>query len=66
MNPKPKRTGEKKPRAMAKVAQPSALSVSAPLLADLRDLILTARRGVARAIDSGLVALSRQIGWRIR
>jgi hypothetical protein len=36
------------------------------LLADLRDLILQAREGVARAVDSGLTALYWHIGQRIR
>lgn len=63
MSTKPKRTAKKKPRAVTKAAQPAGL---APLLADLRDLILTARQNVARAIDSGLVTLYWQIGRRIR
>ncbi len=63
----PHHQNKKKPRAVAKAAQPasSVPSGSAPLLADLRDLILAARRGVARAIDSGLVTLYWQIGRRI-
>jgi predicted nuclease of restriction endonuclease-like (RecB) superfamily len=36
------------------------------LLADLRELILQAREGVARAVDSGLTALYWHIGQRIR
>ena len=36
------------------------------LLADLRDLILHAREGVARAVDSGLTALYWHVGRRIR
>ena len=60
MSTKPKRTGSQKPRAGAKKVGSTAnrSTDSAPLLADLRDLILTARRGVARAVDSGLVVLS--------
>ena len=65
---KPKRTGKKKARAVAKVAQPETdvPSGSDQLLSDLRNLILAARRSVARAIDSGLVTLYWQIGRRIR
>lgn len=68
MSTKPERTGGQKPQAGAqKVGSTANRSTdSAPLLADLRDLILTARRGVARAVDSGLVVLSWQIGQRIR
>ncbi len=67
MSAKSNRTGKKKSRALAKTAQPPSTvpSDSAPLLADLRDLILAARRGVERAIDSGLVTLYWQIGRRI-
>jgi hypothetical protein len=36
------------------------------LLADLRDLILQAREGVARAVDSGLTTLYWYVGQRIR
>ena len=66
MSVRPKRTGSQKPRARAKKAQPSVPVTSERLLTDLRDLILTARQDVARAIDSGLVALYWQIGQRIR
>ena len=38
----------------------------APLLADVRGLILAAREQVARAVDSGLVTLYWHIGRRIR
>src|SRR5271157_6597423 len=38
----------------------------AALLADLRDLILHAREGVARAVDSGPTALYWHVGRRIR
>jgi len=37
-----------------------------PLLADVRGLILAAREGVARALNSGLVLLYWEIGRRIR
>ena len=68
MSTQPKRTGSQKPRARAKKVGSTAnrSTDSTPLLADLRDLILTARRGVARVVDSGLVVLSWQIGQRIR
>ena len=66
MSVRPKRTGSQKPRARAKKAQPSVPVTSERLLTDLRDLILAARQDVARAIDSGLVALYWQIGQRIR
>ena len=36
------------------------------LLADLRELILQAREGVARAVDSGLTTLYWHVGQRIR
>lgn len=57
-----------------KVARPKASAAlaglskrkSTPLLADLRQLIVTARARVARAVDSGLVALHWEIGHRIR
>ena len=68
MSVRPKRTGSQKPWAKAKKVRSTAgrPTDSAPLLADLRDLVLTARRGVARASGSGLVALYWQIGQRIR
>ncbi len=66
MSVRPKRTGSQKLRARAKKAQPSVPVTSERLLTDLRDLILAARQDVARAIDSGLVALYWQIGQRIR
>ena len=53
---------KKKSQSAVEVVQPS----SNQLLSDLRDLIQTARQGVARAIDSGLIALYWQIGQRIR
>lgn len=45
----------------------AALAVQEPavLLADLRDLILHAREGVARAVDSGLTTLYWHVGRRI-
>ena len=66
MSAKPKRTSKKKPQVPVKAAQPSVPSGSDRLLADLRDLILATRQGVARAIDSGLVTLYWQVGRRVR
>jgi len=49
-------------RLVAKPAKSSARS----LLADVRELILQARAGVARAVDSGLTTLHWHVGRRIR
>ncbi len=49
----------------AKSAAKPARSAT-PLLADVRGLILAAREEVARAVDSGLVALYWHVGHRIR
>ena len=38
----------------------------APLLADLRELILDARERVAQTVNAGLVLLYWQVGQRIR
>ena len=47
--------------------QPSQpASVPRPLLADVRELIVQARAGVARAVDSGLTTLYWHMGRRIR
>ncbi len=51
--------------SLTKVSAKPARGV-APLLADLRGLILAAREQVARAVDSGLVTLYWHIGRRIR
>ena len=51
--------------ALTKVSAKPARGV-APLLADVRGLILSAREQVARAADSGLVTLYWHIGRRIR
>ena len=56
---------------MKKTASPSRkLAVAAVrpggLLADVREMILQARAGVARAVDSGLVTLYWHVGRRIR
>jgi predicted nuclease of restriction endonuclease-like (RecB) superfamily len=40
--------------------------VARPLLADVRELIVQAREGVARAVDSGLTTLYWHIGRRVR
>jgi hypothetical protein len=40
--------------------------VARPLLADVRELILQAREGVARAVDSGLTTLYWHVGRRVR
>jgi predicted nuclease of restriction endonuclease-like (RecB) superfamily len=50
---------------LTKVSAKPARGV-APLLADVRGLILAAREQVARAVDSGLVTLYWHIGRRIR
>ncbi len=42
------------------------LKTSAPLLADIRELILTGRERVAQTVNAGLVILYWQIGQRIR
>ena len=47
-------------------ASSSRRLLRAPLLADVRGLILAAREQVARAVDSGLVTLYWHIGRRIR
>ena len=51
-----------KPRTLA----PKPAAPAAPLLADLRDLILTAREAVARTVNAGLTLLYWEIGTRIR
>ena len=72
--------GVKKPVSRKKESQPvqrqsrakkvaTAIAVPAQpvaLLSDVRELIQQAREGVARAIDSGLVALHWHVGRRIR
>jgi len=56
---------KRKPAKRTDVAVLSAQKPTA-LLADLRGLILQAREGVARAVDSGLTALYWNLGRRIR
>ena len=51
--------------SLTKVAAKPARGV-APLLADVRGLIIAAREGVARTINAGLTALYWEIGNRIR
>ena len=55
-------------RKPAKRTEAAVLPPKEPtaLLAGLRDLILQAREGVARAVDSGLTALYWHVGRRIR
>ena len=55
-------------RKPAKRTDAAVLPAKEPtaLLADLRGLILQAREGVARAVDSGLTALYWHVGRRIR
>ncbi len=47
-------------------AKPAKRPTGPALLADVRGLILKARAGVARAVDSGLVTLYWNVGRRIR
>jgi predicted nuclease of restriction endonuclease-like (RecB) superfamily len=54
-------------RQSTKRTGPAALPQKpSPLLADLRELILTAREEVARVVDSGLTSLYWSVGQRIR
>lgn len=55
-------TKVKKKKTLAKADSTVAL----PLLADVRKLIVQAREGVARAVDSGLTTLYWHIGCRVR
>ena len=72
MSTKPKRP--LKPKRAAAVARPRrtstktiAVIASGPgLLGEVRELILSARQQVAMAVNSGLVTLYWQVGWRIR
>ncbi len=50
-----------KKKTLAKAGTPGAR----PLLADVRELILQAREGVARAVDSGLTTLYWHVGRRV-
>jgi predicted nuclease of restriction endonuclease-like (RecB) superfamily len=51
---------------MTKVKAPAKPAVARSLLAEVRQLILQARAGVARAVDSGLTALYWHVGHRVR
>jgi len=56
-----------KKRAPTKQADKKAIVTQpASLLADVRELILQAREGVARAVDSGLTTLYWHVGRRVR
>jgi predicted nuclease of restriction endonuclease-like (RecB) superfamily len=56
-----------KKRASTKQANKKAIvTQSVSLLADVRKLILQAREGVARAVDSGLTTLYWHVGRRVR
>lgn len=62
---------ESKPVQRPSRAKKGATGIAVPaqpvaLLSDVRELIQQAREGVARAIDSGLVALHWHVGRRIR
>jgi hypothetical protein len=58
-----KSSGALEQRPAAKPAKPEGGRL---LLAEVRQMILQARAGVARAVESGLVALYWNIGRRIR
>lgn len=57
-----KTTKVSKNKTLAKAGTP----VARPLLADVRELIVQAREGVARAVDSGLTTLYWHVGRRVR
>lgn len=54
-----------KPLVRKSTATPAKQPTRA-LLTDVRELILQAREGVARALDTGLVTLYWHVGQRIR
>jgi len=54
----------RKPAKRASVVLPAAKPIA--LISDVRELILQAREGVARAVDSGLTVLYWHMGRRIR
>jgi predicted nuclease of restriction endonuclease-like (RecB) superfamily len=68
MSVKPKRSGVVKAKsvAMPEQAATPALPGTAPLLSDLRELILSARQQVAQTVNAGLTMLYWHIGTRIR
>ena len=51
---------------VTKVRAPAKAALARPLLTDVRQLILQARAGVARAVDSGLAILYWHVGHRVR
>ena len=51
---------------MTKVRAPAKPALARSLLAEVRQLILQARAGLARAVDSGLTTLYWHVGRRIR
>ncbi|MEK6700303.1 MAG: DUF1016 N-terminal domain-containing protein [Nitrospirota bacterium] len=53
----------KSDKALTRTGSPK---LAAPLLSDVRAMILQAREGVARAVDSGLTVLYWNVGHRIR
>ena len=57
-----KTTKVSKDKTLAKPGTP----VARPLLAAVRELILQAREGVARAVDSGLTTVYWHVGRRVR
>ena len=65
---KPKRSSVVKAKSVAMAVQAAtpALPGTAPLLSDLRELILSARQQVAQTVNSGLTMLCWHIGTRIR
>ena len=65
---KPKRSSVVKAKSVAMAGQAAtpALPGTAPLLSDLRELILSARQQVAQTVNSGLTMLCWHIGTRIR
>lgn len=68
MSLKPKRSGVVKAKSATMPPQTVAptLPGSAPLLSDLRELILSARQQVAQTVNAGLTMLCWHIGSRIR
>ncbi len=54
----------KRLKRQLKVANPAAPAIG--LLRDVRELILTARQGVARGVNAALVMLYWKVGWRVR
>lgn len=53
----------KSDKALTRTRSPK---LAAPLLSEVRAMILQAREGVARAVDSGLTVLYWNVGHRIR